>query len=79
MDHDAHNIIVNKQITNQPQEIHIGKRCWIGFNSTILKDCTLSENTIIAANSTITHHYTQTNTIIGGVPGKVIKENINWK
>ena len=80
MDHDAHNIIVNNKVSNVSKGIHIGKRCWIGFNTTILKGSIIPENTIIAAQTMITQSTTgKNNSIIAGIPGKVISEHVEWK
>lgn len=80
MDHDAHIIINNENniIQNQPRPIKLKKHCWIGMNSTILKGVTIPENSVIAANSTITKTFNINNIIIGGGPGKIIKQNISW-
>ena len=44
----------------------------------MLKGVTIGDNAIIAAGSVVTKDVPN-NTIVAGVPAKVIKTNINWK
>ena len=53
--------------------IHIGNRVWIGAHATILAGVTVGENSIIAAGAVVTKDV-PANTIVGGVPAKIIKE-----
>jgi acetyltransferase-like isoleucine patch superfamily enzyme len=46
---------------------------WIGANSTILPGVTIGENAIVAAGSVVTKDV-PANTIVAGVPLKVIKK-----
>ncbi|MFH0865659.1 MAG: acyltransferase [Bacteroidota bacterium] len=52
-------------------KIEIGDNCNIGVNATILPNVTIGENCIIAAGSVVTKSIPP-NSIVGGVPGKVI-------
>ncbi|AIL32949.1 sugar O-acetyltransferase [Basilea psittacipulmonis] len=52
--------------------IHIKKNAWIGANATILPGVTIGENAIVAAGS-IVNKDVPDNTIVGGVPAKVLK------
>ncbi len=56
-------------------EITIGKNVWIGERVTILSGVTIGDNTIIGANSVVTHDV-QSNTIVAGIPAKVLKSEI---
>jgi acetyltransferase-like isoleucine patch superfamily enzyme len=53
-------------------EINIGRNCYIGVNSTILKGVTLSENSIVAAGSLVNKNVPPS-AIVGGVPIKLLK------
>ena len=82
MDSDQHAVIdVNNNVLNPPKAISIGNHVWIGCRSTILKGVCIADDNIVAANSTVTKSFTNSNSIIGG-HGKnveVIKNNINWR
>jgi acetyltransferase-like isoleucine patch superfamily enzyme len=73
MDHEAHGI--------QPEDrrklgaigtIIIGKNCWIGNNTTILKNSKIGDNSIVAVGAVVSGVFPE-NVIIGGVPAKIIK------
>ncbi len=55
------------------QGIRIGNNCWIGSKVTILDGVEIGENCVIAAGAVVTKSM-PSNTIIGGVPAKVIKK-----
>lgn len=58
---------------NYPASIHIGKNVWIGSHATILPGVTIGDGAIIAAGAVVTKDVAQ-NTIVGGVPAKVMKQ-----
>ena len=53
--------------------IHIGKNVWIGANATVLAGVTIGDGAVVAAGAVVTKDV-QPNTIVGGVPAKVIKK-----
>jgi len=52
--------------------IHIKKNAWIGANATILPGVTIGENAIVAAGAVVSKDVPD-NTVVGGIPAKVIK------
>lgn len=56
-----------------PGHIHIKKNAWIGANATILPGVTIGENAIIAAGAVVSKDVPD-NTIVGGIPAKIIKK-----
>lgn len=81
LDWDGHYIYdsSSKEIVNAPQPITIGKHTWIGAGSTLLKGVVLAPDIIIPANSTITKPCELKNVIWGGIPNKLLKQNIQRK
>ena len=55
-----------------PAPIHIGKQVWIGSNATILPGVTIGDGAIIAAGAVVTKDV-PANTLVGGVPAKIIR------
>jgi acetyltransferase-like isoleucine patch superfamily enzyme len=55
--------------------IIIGENCWLGANSVILPGVQIGNNVIVAAGSVVTKSF-DSNLIIGGVPAKLLKNNI---
>lgn len=56
----------------------IGDHVWIGQRATILKGVTIGDNAIVVAGAVVTRDV-PANTLVGGVPAKVIRENVAWK
>jgi acetyltransferase-like isoleucine patch superfamily enzyme len=56
--------------------IIIGKNCWIGSKVTILDGVNIGDGCIIAAGSVVTKSFPE-NSIIGGVPAKLLKNRKN--
>lgn len=79
LDDDHHEIVYDAEdrIT-KPSEVYIGDKVWIGCNVTILKGTRIGNNCVIAAGSVVNGNFPN-NSLIGGNPSKVIKENIDWK
>jgi acetyltransferase-like isoleucine patch superfamily enzyme len=75
-DTDAHAIIGKEDQMIQP--VTIGNHVWIGNNVTILKGVTIGDGAIIAAGSVVNKNI-PAGCLAGGVPAKVIKEDIQWK
>lgn len=55
-----------------PAPIHIGKHVWIGSNATILPGVTIGDGAIVAAGAVVTKDVSE-NTLVGGIPAKVIR------
>lgn len=58
--------------TMLPAPIHIGKNVWIGANATVLPGVTIGDGAIVAADAVVNRDVPE-NTVVGGVPAKVIK------
>lgn len=56
--------------------IKIGKNCWIGSKVTILDGVQIGNGSIIAAGSVVNKSFPE-NSIIGGVPAKLLKTRTN--
>jgi acetyltransferase-like isoleucine patch superfamily enzyme len=56
-------------------KIKIGDKCWIGFNSIILKGVELGEGCIVAAGSVVTKSF-EPYSVIAGNPAKFIRTTI---
>lgn len=55
-----------------PGHIHLKKGAWIGAGATILPGVTVGENAVVAAGAVVSKDVLD-NTIVGGIPAKVIK------
>lgn len=55
-----------------PAPIVIGKNVWIGANATVCPGVTIGDGAIVAAGSVVTRDVPE-NTLVGGVPAKIIR------
>lgn len=58
---------------NHYAPIHIGNRVWIGSNAVITKGVNIGDGAVIAAGTVVTRDVPE-NTIVGGVPAKIIRK-----
>ena len=56
----------------------IGNHVWIGVGAIILSGVTIGDGSVIAAGAVVNKDV-PSNTLVGGVPAKIIRENIKWK
>jgi len=78
---DSHPILdaEGKRI-NEAQDVVIGNRVWVGFQSVILKGVSVPDDCIIGARSVLTSSIQiPPHSLIVGQPGMVIRENVTWR
>lgn len=75
-DSDNHEILRDNY--NMSEEIIIGNNVWIGAGAKILKGVHIGDGSIVAAGAVVTRDVPK-NTLVGGVPARIIKSNIKWK
>ena len=66
---------LNKLIKDQGvshKGIKVGNNCWIGSGAVFLDGAEIGDGCVVAANSVVTKQF-PSNSIIGGVPAKIIK------
>ena len=79
MDKDWHSVIstVDGSILNLSKPINVGNHVWIGCRSTILKGVNISDNVIVAANSTISRSIDKEFVAVSG--NGVLREDVRWE
>lgn len=68
---DKNRLIKEQGVTHKG--IKIGNNCWIGSGAVFLDGAEIGDGCVVAANAVVTKKF-ENNTIIGGVPAKLIKE-----
>ncbi|GAB1357837.1 hypothetical protein MASR1M29_20100 [Cloacibacterium normanense] len=77
---DFHSIIstiTNKRI-NPPKSIEVKNHVWIGNNVYISKGASIGNNCVVSSNAYVGGKKNEDHTILGGLPAKQLKDNINW-
>ena len=67
-----HELLPERRGVTRPAPITLGKHVWVGSNATILQGVTIGDNAVVAAGAVVTKDV-PANTIVGGVPARVIK------
>ncbi|MDR0792649.1 MAG: acyltransferase [Chitinophagaceae bacterium] len=77
---DSHSIInsVTNERVNYAQDINIGNHVWVASHVSILKGVHIADNSVVATRAVVTKSFVESNILIGGMPAKKLKENINW-
>jgi acetyltransferase-like isoleucine patch superfamily enzyme len=77
---DAHSIIdlETRRRINLPANIHIGAGVWLGSRCQIHKGARIAPNNIVGAMSFVNKQFDEPNTIIAGIPARVIKRGVTW-
>lgn len=76
--HKIYSCLTKEQTNNPKNGIKLGNHVWIARDVKILKNVSIADNSVIATGSIVTKSFEQENILIGGVPAKILKENINW-
>jgi acetyltransferase-like isoleucine patch superfamily enzyme len=69
---ESHQLTPDDRQSLIPKPIHIKKNAWIGANATILQGVTIGENAVVAAGAVVSNDVPD-NTVVGGIPAKIIK------
>lgn len=78
---DGHSIInkSNKNLLNRVKKpVCIGSHCWFGLSVSILKNTTVSSNSIVGLGSVVSGNFSEENVILAGNPAKIVKRDVEW-
>ena len=78
--HDSHSVLRLEDLStqiNKPGNICIGNHVWLCQKSTILKNVTIGDNSIVAYGAIVTKGCGP-NSIIAGNPATIVKQGITW-
>ena len=68
-----HDLAPDKRANMIPAPVKIGNNVWIGAHATVLAGVTIGDNAVVAAGAVVTKDV-PANTVVGGVPAKIIKK-----
>lgn len=78
-DYDGHTLYDAKKPKENKGDIKIGNHVWIAFGVSILKNTFIQDDCVVAAHSLLSKKYINDHALIGGIPAKIIKQNISWE
>lgn len=74
-DSNNHSIAYDGYVKESP--VVIGNKVWIGARTTVLCGVTIGDGAVVAAGSVVTKDV-PAHSLVGGIPAKVLKSNIEW-
>ena len=63
---------------NRAADVEIGNHVWIGYRVLINKGSVIPDDTVVGTGAIVTKSFDEPNTVLAGVPAKVVKRNVNW-
>ena len=63
---------------NPGKDIVVENHVWFGHRVMVNKGVVIPEDTVVGTGAIVTKSFDEKNTIIAGVPAKVVKREINW-
>lgn len=80
LDTDFHPVLdAEGKRLNPDAPVVIGDRVWVGCRALLLKGVRLADGVVIAAGSVVSRPVERENSVAGGSPAAVIRENITWQ
>ena len=76
---DGHYVVKNGKDSIISKKIVIKDHVWVCAYSTLLKGTCIQKNSVVAYGALVTNTIDRENVLYGGVPAKIIKENISWR
>lgn len=75
---DSHSIVdMEGNRINHAQSVVIGNHCWIGEGAKVMKGVTLEGDDVVSTGAIVTKSFGK-NVLLGGIPAKILKDNISW-
>ncbi len=75
---DGHAIFQKDKLINIAKDLIIGDHVWCGWGSTILKNSYIAGGCVVGKGAIVSGKFEEVNSVIGGVPAKILKRNIRW-
>lgn len=77
--HKIYDLESGERLNLANKVLEISDHVWIGARALISKNVTIPKGSVIGAGSFVNKRFDQENTVIAGVPAKVVRENIRWE
>ena len=74
---DSNNHCIDNKKEKVSNPVYIGNHVWIGMGATILSGVKIGDGAVVAAGAVVATDVPE-KALVGGVPAKVIRENVEW-
>lgn len=75
---DGHKVCHNGKQVQKEAPIIIGEHVWITSHCKFCKGTSIPNNCIVAQGAVVTKAFAEENSLIGGIPAKIISQDIQW-
>lgn len=75
---DGHHFYVDGKAKQMEADIQIGNNVWIASYSHISKGAKVASDCVVAQCSLVNGEYVEPHSLIGGIPARVLKNNVDW-
>lgn len=76
--HTIYDLDSKEALNTFTSPIKIGKHCWVCKEVIMTKNASIPDNSVIGIRALVTKNFIEQNTVISGIPAKIVKRNINW-
>lgn len=78
---DSHALVSREtgERINKPGPVEIGDHVWMGLDVIVSKCVRIASDNVVGAKSFVSGQYTESGTVIAGVPAKVVKRGVTWQ
>ena len=76
---DGHSILHDGKAVKRVGSIDIGNHVWLTSNTIVAKNVSIADGCIIAQGAVVSKSITEPKTLVGGVPAKPIRHNVEWE
>lgn len=77
-EHSVFDVNTKKLLNNSGGNIVVSDHCWLGNDVCLTKRAKLPQDTICATKSLINKEFLEKNTMLAGIPAKIIKKFVSW-
>jgi len=63
----------------EDRNVSIGEGCYVGSAVRFVPGASIANNCLVAIGSVVTNKLSEDNTLVAGVPARIIKRNYDWK
>lgn len=78
LDDDRHQIVIDEERPQQKSPIEIQDGVWVGHDVSVHKGVTINEGSVVASDSVVLEDVPP-NTLVAGIPAKVVREDVTWE